>query len=175
MKKYLEALPIILIPVVFVLIFIALNFENALYRVFAVLGIIGFIVWHLVSAIILNVNVLKGNFTVQDIVNVNLAVRLIYIPLYAIIFVLGCVSILMGPFGIGVIIALFLVDSVILIITSLSLISCNIALARNQVFSKGICILFGIGNFIFCVDVILAIVYKVKLTKYIRYQGYQGF
>lgn len=172
MKKYLEALPIILIPVVFILIFIALNFESALYRVFAVMGILGFLVWHLISAIILNVNVLKGKFTVQDIVNINLIVRLIYIPLYAIIFVLGCASILMGPFGIGVIIALFLMDSVILIITSLSLISCNIALARNQVFSNGVCILFGIGNFIFCIDVILAIVYKVKLAKYTKNQGF---
>ena len=169
MKKYLEALPIILIPFIFALLFVAVEFEGMLYKVIAVLGIIGLILWHLVSAVSLNVNVIKGKFSVADIVNVNLVVRLIYIPLYAIIFAIGCMSALLGPFGIGVIIALFLFDSMILFITSLSLISCNIALARYNVFSKAVCVLFGIGNFIFCVDVILAIVYKIALSKNNRY------
>lgn len=165
MKKYLEALPIILTPVVFVLAFIALNAESIVTKISAVIGMLGFMVWYLISVSALNKNVLKGNFTVQDIVNVNLAVRLIYVPLYAIIFVLGCTSILMGPFGIGVIIALYLIDSIMLFLTSLSLISCNIALAKNSIFNKATCILFGIGNFVFCLDVILAIAYKVKVSK----------
>jgi hypothetical protein len=56
----------------------------------------------------------------------------------------------------------FMVDVCILVMTNLMSIPCCRAMRRSGVFSRWVSVLLFLCQFIFCVDVIIAIIYFVK-------------
>lgn len=38
-------------------------------------------------------------------------------------------------------------------------------MCKDEIFSKWVCVLMGIGSFVYCVDIVIAIVYFVKARK----------
>jgi hypothetical protein len=104
-------------------------------------------------------NIKTGRYTVLDAAKINLAVRLVLVPIYIAVFIICLLFIITGPFAIGVWVFAFLVDACILVTTNFMSIPCCAALRRSKVFSTGISVLLFLCQFIFCVDIVVAIIY----------------
>lgn len=159
MKKYVKSLPFILFPYLFLLYSVIIQEETPdLLKSILFYFIIGI---SILSMIAYNVSAIRGTYEPRQAAWVNLWVRIALIPIYVCIFVFGCMGLLLGPFAIGAIALAFIIDVIMIVLTSVMTIGCNIALARGNVFPKGLCVLFWFLNCVFVLDVILAIVYVV--------------
>jgi hypothetical protein len=112
-------------------------------------------------------NIKTGRYTVLDAAKINLAVRLVLVPIYIAVFVICLLFSVTGPFAIGVWVFAFLVDTCILVTTNFMSIPCCRAMRRSDVFRRWASVVLFLCQFIFCVDVIIAIIYCVK-TKYVE-------
>lgn len=164
--KYLHAIIIAIINVIFGFMFpfgVLMTLSSTSVNLRGILVIlITFIGW-IIPILMLKRNIKKGKYNVLDLVQINLTVRLILIPLYIIIFI-GCIlASVTGPFAIGIWAFAFIVDVFILVITNISTIQCNKLMIKSNIFSKSIAILLYICEFFFCIDVVLAFVYLAKV------------
>ena len=98
MKKYLQAIPIIIYPyVLFTLLFIVtildISMDITLYTYFTII---------IIYTILLLIFKLK-DYTEKDITNVNLAIKLFQLPWFILCLMLELFGLFMGVFGIPII------------------------------------------------------------------------
>lgn len=92
---------------------------------------------------------------------VSMTLKLIQIPGYVAIFLLGCIfAITIWLFAF--IIVLFFFDCLTILLTGLVGLAASIRCAKEKRVSKGLCIANGILSFVFCVDVVFAILFYIK-------------
>jgi hypothetical protein len=106
-------------------------------------------------------NIKTGRYTVLDAAKINLAVRLVLVPIYIAVFIICILFSVTGPFAIGIWFLAFLVDACILVTTNFMSIPCCVALRRRKAFNTGVSVLLFLCQFIFCIDVVVAIIYLV--------------
>lgn len=99
----------------------------------------------------------NGTWSARELAHVNMLVKLIQIPAYILIFVAG-VACLVTIFTVGISIALILLDCFSIGMTGLLGVAAFRNMRREGKISSTKQVVCSIGSFIFCVDVILAIV-----------------
>ena len=166
-------IPVILYPYIYVVILaVFLMFMNILpenYSDAALLGLLIIaIIYNLYSFIIVIVNAVqtaKGKLTARQAARMNLIIKGIQIPAYIMHFILGFIGLAMSVWGIGIVFWAILIDLLTILLTGISSIGCSIRMRREGILSTAAAILMGIGCFIYCADVVIAIVYVVKTKK----------
>ena len=88
----------------------------------------------------------------------------IHIPVYLMIFTVGLIY-LLTIFTFRISIALLFIDSMTIILSGLIGLGGIIRSVRENRMTKGIGILFSILQFVFCVDIIVAIVAYIMVKK----------
>lgn len=174
-KAFLLSIPTLLTPyiVIFSLAVIFLStsvkfFEVIMESVFqnnALLLIAALLIYCLLTVAICIACFFISAFKFRDALSTAktaMLIKLMQIPAYVLIFVLGVwttIAIITIPFAIG----LFLVDCLCLFLTGLSVISSVICAVRQGTLKFREVIWVIILQFVFCADVVAAIIYYKKL------------
>ena len=171
--KYLKMIPVIIYPYIYVVILaVFLMFLSVLPSDFndaASLGLlIVAVIYNLYSFIVVIVNAVqgaRGKMTARQAARMNLIIKGVQIPAYIMHFILGFIGLAMSVWGIGFVLWAILIDLLTILLTGISSIGCSIRMRKEGILSTAAAILMGIGCFIYCVDVVIAIVYVVKARK----------
>lgn len=171
--KYLKMIPVIIYPYIYVVILaVFLMFLSVLPSDFndaASLGLlIVAVIYNLYSFIVVIVNAVqgaRGKMTARQAARMNLIIKGVQIPAYIMHFILGFMGLAMSVWGIGFVLWAILIDLLTILLTGISSIGCSIRMRKEGILSTAAAILMGIGCFIYCVDVVIAIVYVVKARK----------
>ena len=99
----------------------------------------------------------NGKWNARELARVNMLVKLIQIPGYIFIFLAG-IACLITIFTMGISVALVFLDGFCIGMTGLLGIAAFHNMKREGRIAKTRQVLYSIGSFVFCVDVILAIV-----------------
>ena len=172
-QKYLKMIPVIIYPYIYVVILaVFLMFMNVLPSdsndVTMLVLLIVAVIYNLYSFVIVIVNAVqgaRGKMTARQAARMNLIIKGIQIPAYIMHFILGFIGLAMSVWGIGIVLWALLIDLLTILLTGISSIGCSIRMRKEGILSTAAAILMGIGCFIYCVDVVIAIVYVVKARK----------
>lgn len=181
MKKYWTFIPIVIYPylyLILLLIYTAIamilakfNAENAILEyggLFLLLFGILYNIFALVMAIVNSVIVARGRkYDLRTAAKINMLVKCILIPSYIFHFIVGFFSFLASVWGIGLLIFVIAIDFITILLSGISGIGLAIFSYKEGMLSRGKAVLLGIFNFVYVIDVILAIVYffEVKNMK----------
>lgn len=170
MRRLLPAVFIILFPY-FIVFLICSFFQQDLMKTFfqdnAYLGILYLgILWvaAFLSAVVICVGNLVRKRDVLETARTNMLIKLVQIPAYAVIFVIGC-GFALSIFGIGVALLLMLLDGASIILSGLVGVS---AVKRSHAvkhLSTGEAVIHGILQFVFCADIVSAVIVYGKAKK----------
>lgn len=171
--KYLKMIPVIIYPYIYVLILaIFLLFAGILPEDYTDVALIGLlivaVIYNLYSFIIVIVNAVqaaKGIMTARQAARMNLIIKCVQIPAYIMHFILGFIGLAMSVWGIGFLLWAVLIDLLTILLTGISSIGCSVRMRKEGLVSLPGAIFMGVGCFIYCVDVVIAIVYVVKARK----------
>lgn len=171
--KYLKMIPVIVYPYIYVLILaVFLLFLGILPEDYTDMAPIGLlivaVIYNLYSFVIVIVNAVqaaKGKMTAKQAARMNLIIKGIQIPAYIMHFILGFIGLAMSVWGIGFLLWAVLIDLLTILLTGINSIGCSIRMRKEGLVSLPGAIFMGIGCFIYCVDVVIAIVYVVKTCK----------
>lgn len=112
-----------------------------------------------------SVKMLKDDFyTSRDMVHMNTIIKCIQIPAYVLNFVLG-VALFFTAILIPIVLVVILFDVASISLSGLYSVFCLLKAKKEGRLSAGSAMLFGVLHFIFCIDVIAAIVLAVTQNK----------
>lgn len=100
----------------------------------------------------------------REILRLNMIIKLVHIPAYLIIYIVGLVC-LLTLFTFGISIILVFIDSMMIILSGLVGLGGVIRSVQEGKITKQTGILFGVLQFMFCVDVIIAIVAYIMVRR----------
>ena len=171
--KYLKMIPVILYPYIYIFILAVFRgFMDALpsdYNTFAVVGLLLVaVIYNLYCFVIVIVNAVqgaRGKMTAREAARMNLIIKAVQIPAYILHFIMGLIGMALSVWGIGIILWALLIDFLTILLTGISSIGCSIRMRKEGLLSSTAATLMGIGSFIYCADVVIAIVYMVKARK----------
>lgn len=123
------------------------------------IGMLCFCIYHSVSIVIKNV-------PASDAAWMNLAVKGLQLPSYIFHFLMGFLGAAMSIWGIGFVLVAFTVIVLSILLTGISSIGCGIRMKQEGILTFWKALLMIIGSFIFCVDIIIAIIYVVISKKH---------
>ena len=171
--KYLKMIPVIIYPYIYVLIlvvfflFVDVLPEDTTDISLLVLLIIA-VIYNLYSFVIVIVNAVqtaRGKLTAGQAARMNLIIKGIQIPAYIMHFILGFIGLAMSVWGIGFLLWAVLIDLFDDPAHRHQFHRLQYSHAQRRLVSLPGAIFMGIGCFIYCVDVAIAIVYVVKARK----------
>lgn len=175
MKKYIKLLPLIIYPYAY-LIWLLLQFKAADAfgefvgsKEYVILFEAMFIIFNVYVLFIVVYNIvvtIKGKYTAYEAAKMNLTVKAWQIPAYIFHFFMGAVGVLMSVWGIGFIMVAVIVDVVTIALTGTNAIGCAVKLKKDGVIPLRTAIIYGIGSFIFCIDVFVALSYVRRSRKH---------
>ena len=171
--KYLKMIPVILYPYIYMFILAVFRaFMDALpedYNVIAVVGLLAVaVIYNVYSFVIVTVNAVqgaRGKMTAREAARMNLIIKTLQVPAYILHFMMGLVGLALSVWGIGFILWALLIDLLTILLTGISSIGCSIRMRKEGILSSTAAVLMGIGCFIYCADLVIAIVYVVKARK----------
>lgn len=168
MKKYLLMVPLILFPYIYLFALISLNllvtaFEKPMASKIAYYLWIGINITYLAYIIFIpfynTVVSTRGKYTAYQATKINLMIKGLQIPAYVFHFLIGMMGLVASVWGIGIILVALVIDLVTITLSGISSIGCSIRMRKEKILSLPASILMGIGCFIYCVDVFIAVVY----------------
>lgn len=174
MKNYIKMIPLAFYPYAYMLYLVVMvlfgtNVESEqAQEIFTVVmwgTVIIYNLYVIVSAILNTVNAARGKYSLKTAAMINLLVKCVHIPAYIIHFVMGMCGLLMSVWGIGFVMFAIVIDLLTIILSGINSIGCSIRMRKEGILSLKATILFGIANFIYCLDLITAIYYLVKAIK----------
>jgi hypothetical protein len=173
MRKDLQFFLIALFPylIIFALIcifkgyFMDTVFHNNAYSL--LLTLIVLYVAALVCAVIAFITSFEKKIKILEVLRINMIMKLIHIPAYLFIFVVGLLCML-SIFTIGITIVLMIFDGMTIVLSGLIGLGGVIRSLRENKISKKAAVIHGILQFVFCADIINSIVmYRtIKATEY---------
>lgn len=173
MRKYLQFLLIALFPylIVFALIcmftgyFMDTVFQNNVYSLLLILIVLYVVA--LVCAVTVFITSLAKKRRILEVLRINMIMKLIHIPAYLFIFVVGLFS-MITIFTFGITIVLIILDGMTIVLSGLIGLGGVIRSLRENKISMKVAVIHGILQFVFCADIISSIViYRiVKATEY---------
>ncbi len=117
----------------------------------------------LAQAIVLLIKTLKGSYGLSEANKLLMLVKLWQIPAYVFNFLLGCLGVLLSVWGIGIIFLVVAIDYASIALTGLASVGCSLSMKKAH--ESVLYIFTGIGMFVFCLDVALAVFYYLKQRK----------
>lgn len=170
MKRYLPLLPVIIFPYLVVFTLLCMFNENFMKTFcsndgsYLLLALLILYVIALVFSIVVFITGLIKKREAQDLLRVNMVIKLIHIPAYILIFCVGSIC-LLTIFTFGISIALMILDGMTILLSGLIGLAGVIRAFHEEKLSKKTAIIHGIFQFVFCADVINSIIVyrKVKL------------
>lgn len=172
MKKYLKMIPVMVYPYAYLLVIlifgITLGAGDEVMRSSA--GVLKYIaiIFNLYSLFIVIYNtalMATGKYTLRQSTNMNLIIKILHIPIHMFHFVLGVIGILMGIWGIMFTILALTVSTLAIVLTGINSIGCSVRMYKDGVLKKSHSIICGILSFVFCVDIVVAIIYFIKARR----------
>lgn len=164
MKKYLKALPILLFPYSFYLFICSpISKLESLIEQFGGNFFVSHDLWSIYNFLVLLqvlYSAIRGfrRYTPTEAAKVNCFVKLGQIPAYIFHFMLGLAGSVASVWGIGFVLFAIIIDLATIIISGIHAIGVVRRLKKEGVLSLKTAILAGIGSFLYCVDIAVAIV-----------------
>lgn len=168
MKKYVKILPLILYPYAYLLFLFFVYSTGKLVKegttaeveIFSALGMIAVVLYNLWVLILSLGSAIGGlkRYTPAEAAKMNLAVKLLQIPAYLFHFLMGAMGLLMSVWGIGFIGLAVAVDLITIFLSGLFAVGSVRRMKKEGILSSGTTFWTGFGSFIYCVDIIIAIV-----------------
>ncbi len=184
MKKYVKMIPLMLYPYAYMIyMFFVMGIEDkiiekmwelpfdATYLVdFMELFLVGVaIVYNLyviISTIYYSVKAIKEERDAYEMAKINMLIKGVQIPAYIINFLLGLSGMaILVVGGIGIIIMMIIVDLITITLSGIHSIGCSIRMKKEGILSDSAFVLMTVGSFIYCVDVLIAILYVKRAKK----------
>lgn len=168
MKKYLKLIPLILYPYAYLILLISMSiFQNTFRNATATenfsVALIGvFTVYHIYVLFIAVYNsaaMAKKRYSAYEAAKMNLAVKCWQIPAYIFHYLLGLAGLFMSIWGIGIILFVLVIDLLTIALTGIHSIGCTIRMKKDGILSPRTAFFTGVGSFIYCADIVIAIVY----------------
>lgn len=159
MKKYIKLIPLMLFPYAYLIWlfllsdFIPDNINSLMPEIYTTLTF--------VLTIISTFLVAKNKNSAASAAKQNLIVKAVQIPAYIFHFILGLTGLIASVWGIGFIMIAVIVDLMTIILTGIFAIGCNVKIYRQGVISKGTAVITSIFSFVYCIDLIIAIILLV--------------
>ncbi len=128
-----------------------------------------FYVYNACVVIIVIYNIIRtaGNkYTAYEVAKMNLTIKAWQIPAYVLHFLMFICGLLMGIWGIAVWMVALIVDVLTIGLSGANAIGCAIRMKRAGVINSVCAVLMAICSFIFCVDIIIAVVYVILGKKH---------
>lgn len=170
MKNYIRLLPLMIFPYAYVLLIIAMsnipNFPNAVAYEIIFGSVIVYLVLTLVCTVFGSIYAAKSRISPRTAAKLNLIVKAVQIPAYIFHFLMFLAGTLMSVWGIGVMIFAAAIDLFTIALTGIHAIGCVVKTCKGGVVEKAAAVFMGIGSFIYCIDVVIAIVLMVMSNKY---------
>ncbi len=168
MKKYIRMLPVILYPYAYLIIMlIYIPFFSEKAYAFDVLKVIA-LTYNLYSLIIVITNavqIARGRYTAHQAAKMNCVIKGVQIPAYMFHFLLAMLGGLLSVWGIGFILWAILIDILTIALTGINAIGCCIRMCKEGMISKGKSVFYALCSFVFCIDVVVAIILYIKAKK----------
>lgn len=169
MKKMVPFIFIILFPYYIVFLIGSLFNQYLMKYVFQnnfYIGLLSFCIFGLiafVNVIILCVNNFASKLEAVEATRINMIIKIIQIPAYLFIFVIGCMC-LLTIFTVGISFVLLILDGVSIILSGLIGVFVVRQCYANGILTRTEMIIHSILQFVFCLDVVSAIIVfrKVK-------------
>ena len=116
----------------------------------------------LISDFVINAH---GHVEPERLARLNMIIKLVHIPAYVIHFVLGLLGTLASVWGIGFILWAVIIDLITIAITGTHAVSCVIGISKKKTVNKWILVTAAILSYIYCVDVVVSIVFYIIVRK----------
>ena len=130
-------------------------FDNSAITVlFALIAV--YITALLCSAVVIITSLVKKR-EAQDLLRVNMIIKLIHVPAYIIIFIIGMIG-LITIFTMGISLALMILDVMTIFLTGVIGLGGVIRAYKETKLSKKSAIIHGILQFVFCADVFSSVI-----------------
>lgn len=137
-------------------------FHNSIFVPLTFILLYGIIMY--IANVVFLWNARLGKWSAKELARTNMIVKLIQIPAYFIIFVMGLLCTVM-IFTIGISLVLMLLDAFCIGMTGLFACAAFHNLRKEQMISKEIQLLCSIASFVFCADVVTAIIgYRISAS-----------
>ena len=171
MKKMVPFIFIILFPYYIVFLIGSLFNQYLMKYVFQnnfYIGLLSFCIFGLiafVNVIILCVNNFACKLNAVEATRINMIIKIIQIPAYLFIFVIGCMC-LLTIFTVGISFVLLILDGVSIILSGLIGVFVVRRCYADGILTRTEMVIHSILQFVFCLDVVSAIIVfrKVKTT-----------
>ncbi|RKM58160.1 hypothetical protein D6853_01080 [Butyrivibrio sp. X503] len=176
MKNNKKLIIILLYPYLYMIgiaIVLALSALDISFDAVSFMLVLAFIVNVAVIAVtVINlIQAFAGKHRSVDLAGANMIIKLAHIPAYVIHFLLGCIAIFMSVWGIGFIIWSIVIDLVTIIFSGLVGASAAISASKEKTLQNSDPVKYAILSFIYCLDVIFAVIYNLKIKKATQAQG----
>lgn len=172
MKKYLKIFPLIFYPYAYILslyITSLCGYYSLIDdgNIMVDLWIIAAIAYNLIVLIISLWSAIGGlkQYIPAETAEMNLVVKCLQIPAYTLHFIMGVVGIVMSVWGIWATAIAIIVDFLTIIFSGLFAVGVVRRLKKDGILSPKMAFLAGFCSFIFCIDLITAIVLIVICRK----------
>ncbi|MDF2905515.1 MAG: hypothetical protein K0R34_836 [Herbinix sp.] len=159
MKKLLPFYAIVLFPYLIVFILISI-FKGYFTDDFLLFLLITLVVLYVVAIVCAIAGFMKGvtkKYQPQEILRINMMIKLLHIPAYLLIFVFGLLCTI-TIFTIGVTVVLMILDGMTIVLSGLVGLGGIIGSLREKKISTNKAVIHGILQFVYCADVISSIV-----------------
>lgn len=170
MKNYIRLLPLMIFPYAYIILLLIMNsipdFASSVKSELLLGVVIIYLLLTFVSTIFGAVYAAKSRISPQTAAKLNLTVKAVQIPAYIFHFLLGLAGTVMSVWGIGIIIFAAAIDIFTIILTGIHAAGCVVKICKGGVLGKAAAVLMGIGSFIYCIDLVIAIVLFVLSRKY---------
>lgn len=159
MKKYIKLIPLMLFPYAYLIwLFLLTKFVPS--DINSLMPVI-YMTLTLVLTLISTIMVAKNQNSAVSAAKQNLIVKAVQIPAYIFHFILGLTGLVASVWGIGFIMIAVIIDLMTIILTGIFAVGCNIKIYRQGVISKGTAVVTGIFSFVYCTDLIIAVILLV--------------
>ena len=175
MKNTKRTLPILLFPYVYLtclaglIIAVLINPEpsKAFAMVFMAVFASGVActIWAFVSSILILTSAIKGKTDAAELSKLNMTIKLVHIPAYVINFVLGVLGLMMSVWGIPLFLWAIFIDVVTVTISGIVGVAANVRGKNESLLTTAQTVWFSILGFVYCVDVVIAIVLNSIVKK----------
>lgn len=177
MKKIAHLFPVIIFPYIFIITFIILIvsvvaigsdpdstfnlYDSGVAAILIILGVLCNLL-ALIFSILGARRAAKGSINVKDSAYANMMVKVLQIPAFVILFLLGLLSLALSVWGAGLLIVVIIVDSLTIFYSGINAVGACISAKNGKVISKSSSILFSILSFFYFVDIAMAIFLYMK-------------
>ena len=170
-RKFYFLFPLIILFPYFILLALFCLFTNTFMDtvfnnngLYVLLALILLYIIALVCSIIIFITSIVFQRSSQQLLHINMIIKIIHIPAYILIFLFGLLC-LLTIFSAGITIVLMILDIMTIFLTGLiGLVGIIRSVIENKL-SKKTAIIYAIFQFIFCVDVISSIIIYKKIKK----------